>query len=523
MLLFRSWAILGVIAVLLAVVTDPFFQESVSYNGRLDLLVDTNSTSSIGRSANLNKGQIFFQQATYATVDSNRTYPSINFYGFSTIADLALASSIYLGFDDTAVQRPAASTCTTGNCTWPLYNSLAICSHCQDVSDYIVVSTGEAYASAISDQVLETTAPLGQYWTNYSLPYSHIRHADDPMNVNKNKQPEPDSLFLTVNVTTNYQHTIAFRDNDTLMTAFLIMRAGKGYLNEGRGWNESKPEATECALTLCVKTYNSSLINGQLTENVVDSWFQRDPNSWSFADYVGPVSQVGTREDYLRLTNHRPSLSHQALEDRALRSDLTLLLPAAKNRMNTGDEKFNVSQQTIASLQDTLLTWSVGKFDGNNSVIAYPYAGVGTRPMYPLAEIMWNSRDNLTGAFSRLATSLSNGMRNTDISFRGDASQYEYFIHVQWTFLIVPGVVAACGTIYIMVIIVQTTRARLPAWKDEITPVLAYGLTQEEQQYMRDMYLARRPEPSWKTVEKLQIRFDRQEGLRLRVGGQVVP
>ncbi|RKL38798.1 hypothetical protein BFJ72_g6928 [Fusarium proliferatum] len=58
--------------------------------------------------------------------------------------DMGMKAAIWNGFSPfTAPQnlRPAFY-CATGNCTWPIFPSIAVCSKCHDVSKYVTKSTG---------------------------------------------------------------------------------------------------------------------------------------------------------------------------------------------------------------------------------------------------------------------------------------------------------------------------------------------------------------------------------------------
>lgn len=275
-------------------------------------------------------------------------------------------------------------------------------------------------------------------------------------------------------------------------------------------------------MSLCINTYNSTSDHGELADIVRDSWAQREPKSYRASDWTGLPHNLGPDEDLQKWDNDQRSLSHQGYYDRLLRTDLQLILPAEKNPMSGSEARFNVSQATIASLQDILLSWAVDAIDGNNSVVVYPYYGIGTKVISPLAEILWNSTD-LDETFSSFAQSLTNGIRNTNVSFSGDAVQYQTYIHVQWPYLALPIFVAVCGTIFITAIVVQTGRSHLPPWKDDLAPVLAFGLPSQDQQALKSAYASTGADSSWKMAEVMQLEFDPRKGLRLRQTAGHIP
>jgi hypothetical protein len=45
---------------------------------------------------------------------------------------------------------PIAPTCPSGNCSWPLFDSLAICSQVNNVTDLLIIETNEIPDSFVS-------------------------------------------------------------------------------------------------------------------------------------------------------------------------------------------------------------------------------------------------------------------------------------------------------------------------------------------------------------------------------------
>ncbi|PNP83825.1 hypothetical protein FNYG_02513 [Fusarium nygamai] len=65
-------------------------------------------------------------------------------FSFNIQEDTGMKAAIWNGFSPlTAPQnlRPAFA-CATGNCTWPVFPSIAVCSKCRDISEHVIKSIG---------------------------------------------------------------------------------------------------------------------------------------------------------------------------------------------------------------------------------------------------------------------------------------------------------------------------------------------------------------------------------------------
>jgi hypothetical protein len=131
--------------------------------------------------------------------------------------------------------RPAFAS-ATGNCTWPVFPSIAVCSKCCDISEHVIKSTGpvrfpsKIYNSGAHGQeyMLEPVeslpgvsnpsphADLGDGWS-----FTFIKHEIPQLNLsisNYNGTPHCRDLFqqcpdtyLSARVTTKPGQTLTFR------------------------------------------------------------------------------------------------------------------------------------------------------------------------------------------------------------------------------------------------------------------------------------------------------------------------
>ncbi|KAL8852378.1 MAG: hypothetical protein Q9221_002762 [Calogaya cf. arnoldii] len=113
----RHLAFIGAVVVLLANFFDPFLQQVVVYRSRS---VPSGSAPEIAKS-----------RVYAARSDEGLPLPSV--------VDLSMKSGIYNGVFDIKDNADAgiSHTCSTGNCSWKGFSSLAICSQCVDITSHV--------------------------------------------------------------------------------------------------------------------------------------------------------------------------------------------------------------------------------------------------------------------------------------------------------------------------------------------------------------------------------------------------
>ena len=74
-----------------------------------------------------------------------------------------------------------------------------------------------------------------------------------------------------------------------------------------------------------------------------------------------------------------------------------------------------------------------------------------------------------------------------------------------------PVAVLAIGLVYVVLVIIESTRLRLPVWKESVLPTLLYGFSDETQQLLRE-------ERHSKTASRTTVRYrmdEKDDSLRL--------
>lgn len=153
--------------------------------------------------------------------------------------DLSMKSAVFRGLFDTNDPRTEIpSTCSTGNCTWPPFVSLAICNKCTDPSTLVQKKCGksECYRTYLpSDPSL--SGPGGQLHCSLT----NISNALNEINASVVR------FSCLLNKNTNQSDMLT---------------------------------AAECSLWYCVQSYESSVIDGKPSQKVRSSWRNDSAPLW---------------------------------------------------------------------------------------------------------------------------------------------------------------------------------------------------------------------------------------------------
>ncbi|KAJ8113771.1 hypothetical protein OPT61_g4166 [Boeremia exigua] len=501
----RHWAALGALVIMSTVAFDPFFQAIISVQGRLDVIPQA-SNATIGYAHNVSGGK-FVRNTDLGGASQNDTRMAAGFLEVKTRPDFGLVGAIFssLRNPSTALGEPASFDCVSGNCTWPVMSSAAICSSCTDVSDELEPVAGFGTYGVSMPWSLVWAHSYEEDYTTWTLPNANLRNYNARYSLEDTKRPQ---TLLVVNNTVDPLKTIAYQHLETMLMDFIVIRASDGFLKENALWNESRPIATECALYMCVNAYQTASINSELKEDIVGTWAQRDPDSFKayFDDYDAPYNR--TYEDA-----RASSIGKTLYDANDLRTDLQLVIPdEAAQALNIDRRRFNVTQGFIFSTLRYMLDMTSNREpQPGPSTKNYVWTGV-SNVGYPslnvampmIVDALWDSA-NLTITFSNIARGLTNHLRNTSPTrAEGVTMQWILHVHVNWWYLLFPAVMLTLGILYVVLVIVQSTRLRLPVWKAKARPTLLYGLHEETQRLLRE-------EANSKHASAVKIRYKMDE------------
>lgn len=380
----------------------------------------------------------------------------MNEYPVTLVApDFRMRAGVYKGFQASSnEQQPdLAYTCSTGNCTWPTFVSLAVCSSCFDITSSIVRRSFNSDDFAdISDAWTEPN-----FWgyskrkgsgTQYELPDSglHINNFDDSYSNGTLAE------LMTATTDATPDSSVNMKNSQTLLTTFTVLRADEDFIQGRKSWEGARaPVATECGLTLCLKAFHSSVVQGNLSEVVVAETSEKVPGSWMANSTRLRGFRIDRPKDLGNLSWNPLNQPHYVS-----RYDFQLSTSGLPETSYPADAAFNVSQKAADSMVAYLTSllplqndsWPHRLLGGQGS-----WDALGRNELNPPSVYQGNSTvsfsqdilqplyesQNLTETFDTLARSLTNVFRSTQADIHpGNAEQWVIHYHIRWAFLVVP-------------------------------------------------------------------------------------
>jgi hypothetical protein len=184
-------------------------------------------------------------------------------------------------------------------------------------------------------------------------------------------------------------------------------------------------EASECALWMCIQTYNTSVHSTKQQDEVV-----------SVVD---------------------------ALED-----------PYALTRVSQADDPGNLTDFEVSELAvETLAMYLEKSFNGT----AY-FDGKSATLSSDMVAGIWNGTTSPQTWISNVATSMSNVMRSTNTCVRAqyDGAAYELGVTVHWAWISVPAVLVVSSTLLLIAVMIRTACSPVKPWKGSPLTLLLFDI-----------------------------------------------
>ncbi|KAJ5096671.1 hypothetical protein N7456_007392 [Penicillium angulare] len=407
----RSVVSFGAAILVFMLVFDPFFQQILSY-----------PTESI---------KVEPQTGNTAGLENAAFAPQTKYFNSANLSDSEWNGASYLGIwsSDFSIQPQ----CPSGNCTWPTYKSLGMCSKCADLTSVARLdcptsewdSSGNATVSYSGK--CEVVLPQG----SSSATTITLNVVDGAIS---NTDIETAMIWEVYRLEDDY-------DNMTYMDInrpqLVLAEASLG-LHDNKIKNDSMvpgiyiEHVTECALSYCIQDYNLSVHGG-------DTIFQRGS---------GDFGQVLTLNE-------------------------SLTTPGYLCWAPTG------TPSTLGIYATTIGNESIGM---NTSAFVFCNWDVQSRPApVNAARIL---QMGLNVAMEQTAAAWTQmGLQNTDITIVGTMYSTEVMVKVQWLWMILPALLVLGGNVFLTLTILRSRKKA--AWKSSVLALLFHGLRHLD----RDEYL----------------------------------
>jgi hypothetical protein len=503
----KSLAALGALLTVLLLAIDTFFQQVtdlperwklqgdsfipriIRYEPKVEYLYDTsfmdNEPSSIVNSDLKTALSSFFY-------DKNGTFPLK--IGNATQAEIPLV-------------------CPTSRCEWPPYETLAVCSACEDVShllDYACLNMSMDWiknSSYLTGAGTKNPYPNGKcvflsictqlrpyevspVWSSVFSGYLLIRPSTGTacgyfLNATSEKpvlmsgfrvENGSDSLhgetllMRTLPLVTNpsrhslYGGTINFRHVQYPILDTLIVSAADGTVDSV--YAKTPPVAQECMLSWCVETLRSSYASGDYKEQVIETFINTTSADWPW-----------WTQDY----------PEQQMTDTEFRANISIIPSSTES----GSIPFGVSNETFLDLViifdeifPSLITVANATAPQFVKIRTAAVDNVYSRLVHFSP---WLAPNNVTFHMQRMARTMTNVIRsdtNSNELVVGIAQALETYVAVHWAWLTFPLVMLFLSIIFLVATMLKTSRnshGDIGTWKTSAMPTLMYGLPQDMQ------------------------------------------
>ncbi|KAF8856529.1 hypothetical protein BDZ45DRAFT_594092 [Acephala macrosclerotiorum] len=450
---FRHLASIGAIISILGIATSPITQQIISYHERPIL-----ATS--GPAALAPRSDLFM---AYSPLQ-----------GSIGVTDLSMQQAVMMGLFNAANETitHTAPSCSTGNCTWPDFSSLGLCSKVANVTSFLNIITVPGNMSASIGYVtdINVTLPNGAYLQAgaMSMNITTLPSTVDGISVS------PTNYSLAFQNESNAEWT-------TISNPFII------YQNPS-STSQGSFGAIEVLLYWCVNTYSTSVQSGIASTNITSSSVNIGSTNASITLPLGD----GTNGTYQQWGN------------------------MALNPINS-TANYTVNGNANAALTNYMaLTWrgwyEMGDGGGYSSDAAmalsdalFQEPSVANLTGKAADDLQMVGVQNLT---ANVAASMTNNIR--DRRFVGDAATGSSFttqsyVKVSWAWLSFLLILLASSFVFLLATIMKTRAAKVDVMRSSALATMC-GLSAETKGYMGPI------EVGGGTLQKA-------EGLRVRLQG----
>jgi hypothetical protein len=509
----KALAALGAVIMLASLALDPFFQQVVDFPDRWALQTTSGAIPRV--------------------IDYRPPYIPAFFGGFESTSENRALSAVAREFFYANGTQPVPFgngtrpdiplSCPTSNCTWPEYETLAVCSSCSDVTKdlnltFACLNTTIDWSANWTGPLKTDPYPIGQvcgYFLNYTSDTS-TNASDTPAPIllsgyitqgaGSNSTPGEALLVRNVPLTdfdTKFPYfgygSIRYKEIRNAILDGLIASAINGV--EGVYRNET-PVVHECVLSWCVQTIKSSYDWGRYTENITSTHLNiasSEHYSWPWETFE---TEAGPFLLYAQNITIQPSGTARADRgDTIFNTSYHLDNITAANTMTVFDDFFPSMYTAADALSSPLLRYK-NYVDG-------PFT-------QEIDNNQWQLPNNITNHMERLALAMTNVMRSSDsrTMLPGKAYNPENFVHVRWEWLTLPLGLLCISFVFLSATIAKSALEidRVGVYKTSAYATLLYGLPDAMQEKITRSGSIRTPRAK---AKELKVKLQPNQGWRV--------
>ncbi|KAK2808824.1 hypothetical protein FQN50_004300 [Emmonsiellopsis sp. PD_5] len=395
----RHLASLGALIAVLAVAMEPFMQQLMVYP--VEVIYTPSPLAAAPRTDNVS---YFAQQMGDETMGLQ--------------LETGFMNSIYNG-DEAPKVEPI---CPTGNCTWPIYHSLGVCSRCTDMTKQVK---------------LEGACTPGDFLAmekNCTISLPHGAPVVNPYDVYTSSAAT--ILSWVLNYETGYDLEAFSAASPQLKGTYSGVENplfALGWLEIDYSDLENKNPvsmAMECAFTYCLKKYNFT-VNAAVPS--LDA---------------SPV--------------HYASMDQQ--------SGWTIKAPLLANGSNASDITFTVDDSAsyhVWSILEKEITGNASTWPESTEFFIPSSTFIGKSPSIPDKPHM----------FENIAVSLTDAiLKPSNQTVSGLLGRPEQFVRIRWAWIVLPGFLVVATVVFLSMVMLRSRKYNVNVWKSSSLALLYHGL-----------------------------------------------
>ncbi|KAI4642984.1 hypothetical protein J4E93_007053 [Alternaria ventricosa] len=505
----RSLAALGAVLTLLLLAVDTFFQQVTDLPERWNL----DGYGEIPRVVRYegDNGDIYEDGYPNTMQDINLRQATLKYFYYNGNKAVPFGSGN---------RSEIPLSCPSSRCEWDEYDTLGVCSACEDVSElltYACLTTNlDWISSAFRNTTTQSIGSSCGYWINATSEAPILMSGFRTGTAAANSSDKDEALLLRtlplspavssvnpLSATPLFGGSINYKDIYLPFLDAIIVSAADGTASSV--YNGERPVAQECMLSWCVKTLKSTYDSGDYEETVIKTFLNRTARQRSYPWTGWPVWSLGEETFFSEF-----------------RGNLSIHPPGTDPTI----DDFGMSNETFARTQALFDEIFPSTITVANAV-SKPWWRIrisewGRNQLHPFTFCPWLAPNNVTQYLERLATSMTNVLRthNSHDFVRGRAYSQTTFIAVHWEWLTFPLTLFLFSLLFLAATIYKTSKtvdSGMGLWKTSAMPTLLYSLPKDTQEAVAS-------QGGWKKSpdedsKKVKIRWLPKHGWR--VSGQV--
>ncbi|KAI0858267.1 hypothetical protein F4860DRAFT_486760 [Xylaria cubensis] len=366
---------------------------------------------------------------------------------------------------------PLSFTCQSGNCSWPDFTTLGLCSSCVDVSDNAKVTLVGGYVEYPWNTItLNLKTSSGFHFVYTPTPIQ------DYMVISENLTTKEESILTEGTVETQIGK-FTVRNFDASLAPLAVVQQGVSQLvkNVSNGVNihhgePIKPSqsitttavrvsatVTECIIRWCARTYqNFTVVHGILK----DFTLHKHP--------LGLVNQDEISRTPLDVLNRNGTSNYYISEPKDdWRHGNAPIHPFV-------DSIFTISEELVVPKLDSALrtTFQTSGFVDSISGLAFQYG------------------NNVSAKMDVIADSLTKWIQTNSedsVEVPGTVWTEATVIHIRWVWLTFPVALVVFSAVFLITIAMNSYKHNVPAWKSSLMPLLFHGVAEWSDDEIRDI------------------------------------